>query len=92
MGNQNFIAPRVESTQLFLGSQTPFPRVIVVRFLQPKETLHDETLVLVHVEECETIFRSRSTIMNPLEITSIIPNGNYQMDHNMLWFIANRRA
>lgn len=90
MRNQIYPTQGMECTQPVLGKQPPLPRSTVVRYLQPEEESHDGTMVPVNYYGEEG--QQASSSMNPLEAQAHIPEGQYQMDHNTLWFIANRMA
>ena len=43
-------------------------------------------------EENEQLSQQASVSLNPQETQTFVPEGQYQMDHNTLWFIANGMA
>ena len=78
-----------------LGHQPPLPGAAVVRYIQTEEEHHDKTMVPVNYygeEENEQPSQQASISMNPYETQTIVLEGQYQMDHNTLWFIANGMA
>ena len=76
-----------------MGNQPPLPRRAVVKYIQLEEMNQETTLVPIETYGGET----RDMYMGPTtssyeqvnEMTHIVPEGRYQMDHNTLWFIAN---
>ena len=91
----NYPTQGVECVQPVLGHQPPLPRAAVVRYLQPEDEHHDGTLVQVNCyseEENEKLSQQASISMYPYEMQTIVREGQYQMDHNTLWFIANKMA
>ena len=65
---------------------------MVVRYIQTDEEHHDEAMVPVNYygeHENEQQSQQASSSMYPQETQTSVLEGQYQMDHNTLWFIAN---
>ena len=93
--NPNYQVQGMEKAQPVLGNHPPLPGQAVVRYIQTKEEGHDRTLVPVNYygeDESNHSGHHTSTSMILQEPSTYIPEGQYQMDHNTLWFIANRMA
>ena len=75
-----------------LGHQPPLPGAAPVRFVQPEEVTYDGTMVPVtsyYKEETKSNLGITQQTMFATEEPLFVPEGQYQMDHNTLWFIAN---
>jgi hypothetical protein len=95
VGNQNYVAPRMERAQSVLGNQLSLPGVALVRFVQPEDLELDGTLVLVSYyggENSDNAMNPTPSSIGSIGPSVVIPEGSYQMDHNTLWFIANGGA
>ena len=95
MRQPNYPTQGMERAQPVLGHQPPLPGATVVRYMQPEDEHHDGTMVPVNYygeEENEQLSQQASVSMNPQETQTFVPEGQYQMDHNTLWFIANGMA
>ena len=75
-----------------LGHQPPLPGATPVRFMQPEEVTYDGTMVPItsyYEEETKSNLGISQQTVFATEEPSFITEGQYQMDHNTLRFIAN---
>lgn len=68
----------------------PFVRRILVYKLE--ETSFDGAVAPINYENLDNQSNYASSFSMPSEASSMNPEGNFQMDHNTLWFIANGLA
>lgn len=95
VGNPNYAAQGVERAQPVLGSQPPLPGAAMVRYIQPKDLNNEGAVVPVNYygeENGDNASNYASPSSGPYETPAVLPEGNYKMDHNTLWFIANGMA
>ena len=95
VGNPNYAAQGVERAQPVLGSQPPLPGAAMVRYIQPEDVNNEGAVVPVNYygeENGDNASNYASPSSGPYETPAVLPEGNYQMDHNTLWFIANGMA
>ena len=95
MRQPNYPTQGMERAQPVLGHQPPLPGTAVVRYIQTNEEHHDGAMVPVNYygeDENEQLSLQASVSMYPQETQTFVPEAQYQMDHNTLWFIANGMA
>ena len=95
MRQPNYPTQGMERAQPVLGHQPPLPGAAVVRYIHTDEEHHDGAMVPVNYygeDENEQLSQQASVSMYPQETPTFVPEGQYQMDHNTLWFIANGMA
>lgn len=85
-------AQGLERAQPVLGTQPPLPGQATVRYVQPEDIITETAMVpMTYYKEEIDQMGAMTTTNTPSELGGV-PEGNYQMDHNTLWFIANGGA
>lgn len=84
--------PGIERAQPVLGNQPPLPGAAVVRYVQPKDMGLEGALVLISYyggESSEDPTNYVSSLQGTYEASTVVPKGQYNLDLNTLWFVAN---